>query len=76
VSFVTKDAQQMWSSPDGLTHRHAMGGGDNLYLRRIAANILNEQLRTAPNLGLHEGLSTKNHDMVCYKGPRIWKKIS
>jgi hypothetical protein len=51
VSFVTKDARQMWSSPDGLTHRHAVGEGDNLYMRRIAANVLNEQLRTAPNLG-------------------------
>ena len=64
----------MCPSRDGITHRHAADGADSLYIWRIAANILNEQSWTAPNLGLDEGLSTKNRDTECYTGSRTWKR--
>ena len=66
----------MCPSRDGITHRHTADGVNNLCIWRITANILNEQWRTAPNLGLDEGLSTKNRDTECYTGPRTWKKIT
>ena len=55
----------MFSSRDGITHRHAADGVNNLYIWRITANTLNEQWRTAPNLGLNEELNTKNRDTEC-----------
>lgn len=63
----------MCPSQDGITYRHAADGADNLYIW-TAANVLKEQLRTVPNLGLDEGLSIKNRDTECYTGSRTWKR--
>jgi hypothetical protein len=50
-------------------------GGDGLQIRRVAANILNKQSRTADK-GLNVGLTTphRKNELVtkCHKGPRTW----
>jgi hypothetical protein len=65
----------------GMARPQVADGGDGLQIRRVAANILNKQSRTAgkgfsSSWGLGVGLTTlalKNNIVTkCQKGPRTW----